>query len=102
VDGGDLLGRLRHMTINHQDIPKVSPPGDLDSGLAHLVVLQLAMLLVARTEADGTEDGTTEMQGKGAPDPQLGHRSQHSHLKQRVLGLDLQGGDRQATLNDIS
>jgi hypothetical protein len=35
VDGGDLLDLLRHMTISRRDIPKVSPPGDLDSGLAH-------------------------------------------------------------------
>jgi len=46
---------------------------------------------VARPEADGTEGGTTEMQGKGAPDPQLGR------LKQRVLVLDLRGVDKQAT-----
>jgi len=35
ADGGDLLGRLRHMIINPPDIPKVSPPGGLDSGPAH-------------------------------------------------------------------
>ena len=34
VDGGDLLGHLRHMTINHPGITKVSH-GDLDFGLGH-------------------------------------------------------------------